>query len=326
MPRHAAPGGQHSSAPLATPRTQAPATPQTQARPARAAQALAAGEACPFCAVTPGFSDEGATRLHWHDHYRSVGTREYVATAVFAATAFTFEFIIDHARIASWDRPILFDGAVRDALRAGTASGRDATKTVSDVLAVVSIVHPMVDVFGVAWYARRAPRVAWQMFVIDAQAYSLTLALNTVTKRLTARARPWAKGCEEDPALCGSGGAHRSFYSSHAAVTATGAGLICAHHTHLELYQNKLLDAGACATAAIGTALTGALRIASDNHWASDVIVGHAAGFLSGYLLPTLLYYREPRTGPDARLDPPSFAILPRHDGRSLGLELIGSF
>jgi hypothetical protein len=55
------------------------------------------------------------------------------------------------------------------------------------------------------------------------------------------------------------------------------------------LYQNDILDVGTCALAVAGTAVTGAMRIASDNHWASDVIVGHLMGYASGYLLPTVL-------------------------------------
>jgi membrane-associated phospholipid phosphatase len=246
-------------------------------------------------------------------------------------TALALEVAVEPASSASWESPILFDSAVRDALRIGSASGRETAKNISDALMFVSIAHPLVDNFLVTWYLRRAPRVAWQMFVINAQAYSLTLALNTLSKRLTSRARPWVEGCaENEPELCGSGESYRAFYSGHAAITATGAGLICAHHTQLSLYQNDVLDAGACVTAVLGTAVTGAMRIASDNHWASDVVVGHLAGYLSGYLLPTLLYYREFRLTPEPAPEGtgPVFAVvpLPWIDGESLQLRLMGIF
>jgi hypothetical protein len=68
---------------------------------------------------------------------------------------------------------------------------------------------------------------------------------------------------------------------------------------------------------------TGALRIASDNHWATDVLVGHVSGYLAGYLLPTLLYYRKPRAAPieetGSRVQLTGFA-LPRGDGAELGI------
>jgi membrane-associated phospholipid phosphatase len=170
------------------------------------------------------------------------------------------------------------------------------------------------------------------MAVINAQAYALTFALNGATKRLTARARPWVDGCDADPTgeSCGSGGRYSSFYSGHAAVTATGAGLMCAHHTQLSLYRNPVLDTGACLVAVAGTAVTGAMRIASDNHWASDVIIGHLMGYLSGYLMPTLLYYKEFRITPHEHPAPeghaPVYAILPWVTEDSARLGVVGLF
>jgi len=183
----------------------------------------------------------------------------------------------------------------------------------------------------VAWWQRESPFVAWQMVVIDAQAYALTLLLTDITKRVTARARPWVQtdDCARDPSgsNCGSGGRYQSFYSGHSAISATGAGLICAHHTQLNLYQSDLLDVGTCALAVAGTAVTGAMRIASDNHWASDVITGHLIGYLSGYLLPTLLNYRQFRLQPEGpHPSAPLFAALPFATSESLGATLVGQF
>jgi membrane-associated phospholipid phosphatase len=166
--------------------------------------------------------------------------------------------------------------------------------------------------------------------VIDAQAYALTLALNDLAKNLFARQRPWVQNgdCVTNPdsAACGSGGRNLSFYSGHAAVTATGAGLLCAHHTQLSLYQSDLLDGSTCALAVLGTALTGALRVASDKHWASDVLVGHLMGYASGYLLPTLLYYREFRAVPHEHPDEVQYSTLPfMHDG-AVGVQVLGWF
>jgi membrane-associated phospholipid phosphatase len=202
----------------------------------------------------------------------------------------------------------------------------------SDAIFIIETLHPtVIDPLIVAWWQRQSPEVAWQMFVINAQAYALTLLVNDVTKRLTARARPWVgvDDCEQNPSgsTCGTGGAYRAFYSGHAAITATGAGLICAHHTQLSLYQNEVLDTGTCVLAVLGTAATGALRVASDNHWASDVLVGHLLGYVSGYLLPTLLYYKEFRTTPhDHPSDAPTFAALPMIGNDKLGLSLFGLF
>jgi membrane-associated phospholipid phosphatase len=230
-----------------------------------------------------------------------------------------------------WNRPILFDADARDALRIGSPGWRKAARSLSDVILVISYTQPyVVDTLLVSWWARRAPRVAWQMFVINSQAYAFTFAANVVTKRLTSRARPWVDNCDSDPTgeSCGTGGRYSSFYSGHAATTATGAGLVCAHHTQLSLYGNPLLDTATCVTAVLGTAATGAMRVASDNHWASDVVVGHVMGYVSGYLLPTLLYYKEFRIAPEEEdtHEGPTFAVLPALTESSMGAMVLGTF
>jgi membrane-associated phospholipid phosphatase len=289
------------------------------------------GTVCPFCELTPQYP-EGRSGLHWHQHWRSVGTREYVTISALAAGLVAYRLFAPASTGPGWSSPVLFDTPVRKALRIDNASGRHTAAMVSDVLFTWEVLHPtVIDPLLVAWWQRESPYVAWQMFVIDAQAYALTMVLSDVVKRATSRQRPWVQtaDCERNPSgdECGSGGGYRSFYSGHAAVTATGAGLICAHHTQLNLYQNDILDVGTCALAVAGTAVTGAMRIASDNHWASDVIVGHLVGYASGYLLPTVIYYKDfsvtPHDHPPAA---PVFAALPLITSESLGMSVLGMF
>lgn len=290
------------------------------------------GEVCPFCELTPQFP-EGRSGLHWHDHWAPVGTREYIAIPLLGATALAMHFFIKPDRDSDWDQPILFDGAVRDGLRLSSPSSRETARTLSDMLLAASFAQPMLfDTFVVAWWQKQAPRVAWQMFVINTQAYALTLTLNAATKRLTSRARPWAANCDADPSgeNCGSREAYSAFYSGHAAMTATGAGLVCAHHTQLSLYRNDVLDTGSCAVAVLGTAVTGAMRIAADDHWTSDVLVGHFMGYLSGYVLPTLLYYKEfrltPHEDPPPGGEAPVMAVLPLITDTSAQAIVVGAF
>jgi membrane-associated phospholipid phosphatase len=303
----------------------------SQARPAAPPYRFEPGAVCPFCAITPQFP-VGRSGLHWHGHWRSAGTPEYVSVSVLGASVLALRLFVPTASEARWDKPILFDAGVRSALRIDSAGGRKTASTVSDVLFVLEVLHPtVIDPLFVAWWKRESPFVAWQMFVIDAQAYGVTLLINDLTKRATARARPWVStdDCASDPEgpSCGSGGRYQSFYSGHAAVTATGAGLICAHHTQLSLYQSNWLDTGTCVLAVAGTAVTGAMRIASDNHWASDVIVGHLMGYVSGYLLPTLLYYKQFRVTPhEDSEDKPTLALAPLASDGALGLMMFGMF
>jgi membrane-associated phospholipid phosphatase len=288
------------------------------------------GVTCPLCELTPQYP-HGRSGLHWHSHWQPVGTRELVTIGALGAASLGLQLFWKPQTESHWNKAILFDNPVRDALRIDSADGRRRASTVSDVLFVWEIVHTsVVDPLLVAWYLRESPFVAWQMVVIDAQAYSMTILLNQLVKRLTARSRPWVgvDNCAQDSSgpECGQGGANVSFYSGHAAVTATSAGLMCAHHTQLSLYQSDVADTGMCAVAVLGTALTGALRIASDNHWATDVIVGHLTGYASGYLLPTLLYYKEFRATPHQHDNEPQFAAFPMVTGDSLGISVLGAF
>jgi membrane-associated phospholipid phosphatase len=303
----------------------------TPASPAIPPYKFEPGVVCPLCELTPQFP-LGHSGLHWHDHWRSTGVREYLTIAGLTAGALAFRFLVPSADTPRWNSPVLFDEPVRNALRIKSASGRSTAAMVSDGLFIWEVIHPtLIDPLLVAWWQRESPYAAWQMLVIDAQAYSLTFLMSDVVKRAAARQRPWVDtgDCARDPSGkdCGSGGRYQSFYSGHAAVTATGAGLICAHHTQLNLYQNDFLDRATCALAVLGTAVTGAMRIASDNHWASDVLVGHLMGYSSGYLLPTLLYYREFRAMPHEHpIEGPVYAALPMVTTESLGVNILGMF
>jgi membrane-associated phospholipid phosphatase len=283
---------------------------------------------CPYCLHGSKYP-HGRTGLHWHDHWRSADLREALTIPALAAATIALTFV-PTAKSPSWQSPLLLDSPARKLLRLHDASARKTAQNVSDVLFYWEIAHPLlIDPLLVATW-RRAPGVAWQISIINAQAYALTLLLNQATKRLTSRERPYVDVCDRDPTgrSCSSGSRYTSFYSGHTAMTATGAGLLCAHHTQLQIYENDTLDTGTCVAAVLGTALTGVMRVASDNHWASDVFVGHLMGYASGYLLPTLLYYKEFRTEPESgpARGGSTVAALPMFDGKTFGLNLIGVF
>jgi membrane-associated phospholipid phosphatase len=245
---------------------------------------------CTYCRLSPGRL--GVRRgLHWHAHWNRVGVPEYVLAPVLSALGAALTFWVQPASDANWTGPALFDAPARDALT-----------ITSDALLWGSVAHTMiVDPLVVAWAARGSSEVAWQMTVINAQAYALTLSINALTKRLVERERPWGDVCTADPdsARCERRGRYESFYSGHAALTATSAGLTCAHHTQLKLYGNELADSLTCVGALAFTAATGALRVSSDNHWATDVLVGHVVGYATGYFIPTLRFYKEFRVKPE---------------------------
>jgi len=118
--------------------------------------------------------------------------------------------------------------------------------------------------------------------------------MHSAVNRIAARRRPCA-----DPYPSGSphaGGCldsrpNASFYSGHGTVTGTSAGLLCAQHHALPLYGGPW-DTLVCLEGIALMTATGLLRIASDNHWASDVVVGSLIGFATGFTLPYLLHFR----------------------------------
>jgi hypothetical protein len=295
----------------------------------RAAYAFEPDVQCPYCGITPEHPT-GRFGLHWHEHWRHVGLPEYIlAPTLFAAAGVFGLGVIPERETPNWTGPILFDAWARRHLAMKSSSGRKAAGTVSDAFLYATIGQTTVlDNLVVAWAVRQNPEVAWQMLAINSQVYALTLALNGATKYLTGRERPWVDRCTADSTdqVCSNGSRMQSFYSGHAAVTATGAGLVCAHHTQLNLYTSPAADTAACATSVALSLATATLRISSENHWASDVIVGELVGFGAGYVLPTLVYYRKFRVEPTPTPSAPvtQMALLPVVGAHSLEIMAVG--
>jgi hypothetical protein len=82
----------------------------------------------------------------------------------------------------------------------------------------------------------------------------------------------------------------------------------------------------------LGTAVTGAMRIASDNPLGLRRHRGPPGRIPVEYLLPTPLYYKEFRITPEEEqeLAPPregpTFAVLPALTERSMGATVVGVF
>ncbi|HEU5077443.1 MAG TPA: phosphatase PAP2 family protein, partial [Polyangiaceae bacterium] len=269
-------------------------------------------------AVRPAAAD---SQLTWSGDWRRVGATEYATIGGLWLGTATVMLWIPPAEEPAWRSPRLMDWGVRERLRIDTRPGREAAAMLSDVLAVASLVQPLVvDSLIVAGLVDGSMDVLHQTEVINLQAFAMTQFVNVTAKRFFARERPYVTACASDPTATGSCDdvdRFRSYYSGHAAISATGAGLVCAHHTHLELYGGRPFDGIACG-AAVGIALaTGALRIAADRHWATDVITGHVLGFASGFLVPSLVYYKSLRREPESTTDTGQ-AMLRRSDPPTL--------
>jgi len=176
------------------------------------------------------------------------------------------------------------------------------------VLLIANGIAPfLLDAGLLTGVVHRRGDLAWQMAILDAEALTLTGLLTESTKRLAARARPSGPG-END-----------SFFSGHASIASAGATLLCLQHLELDLLGNKAADAAVCGAAGVAALSTGLLRIISDRHWASDVIVGTAVGVGSTFLVYKL------KVRPIAA-ERSALQITPLLQPNFLGLSLAGAF
>jgi len=235
-----------------------------------------------------------------------IQTWEYFAVP--GALAVTLGLNLTVSPPTRWEGGILFDNWVRSGLRLSSESARTNAANVSTVLVVAVGATPFVLDAGVltAWVHRRGD-LAWQMFMVDAEAMTLTALVTETTKRLSGRARPSGPG-END-----------SFFSGHASLAATAATLVCLQHLELELLENKAADATVCGAAATFAFTTGVLRVMADRHWASDVIVGGAVGVGSAFLV----YRLHVRGG---QVEPTALRIGPILSPDFRGLSFAGAF
>lgn len=252
---------------------------------------LSAVLAASVSAPSAGGVDAGlnTSSLAWSDAWGRVEAIDYGLTAGFAVALVLGQVAISPPPMR-FRGGVLFDDGIRSAFKIGDEAGRLRASSASDVLQDILVAYPLVDAGLVALLVHGNADTAWQMAMIDAESLLLAGALMTITKNVTGRARPYVDSCGND--TCGSRDRNRSFFSGHTTAAFTGAGLVCAHHANLPLYGNATADQASCAGALALAAVTGYLRIASDQHYATDVVAGALIGLLSGYLLPELLFYR----------------------------------
>jgi membrane-associated phospholipid phosphatase len=259
-----------------------------------------------------------AHRLSWDPHIRFRAV-QYVVTF---GTPVLFRIIDGNTREAEqprWRGPVLFDSAARDLLRAGSEQGQHTARRLSDYAWYAAMAWPFLDAVVVALALDQNLDVAWQLSALALQAYALSGFVTLLTIKATARQRPLGDGCSDgspDPACSLP---PRGFPSGHTAGAFAGAGLVCSSHLNLPLYGNSAVDRAACAGALTLASATALLRVSSDRHYASDVIVGAGIGSLVGYVLPTLFQYAT------SEPSDPGFAVVPARAGAYL-LTYGGSF
>lgn len=214
----------------------------------------------------------------------------FLAAELFAVVALFVGFSVaagDPATSCRWCGTNAFDTAVRDALvardaRAAAAWSHALSMAVAPVLALGAVIVP-------AAFAGRGRHGA-QNVVIVLNVFLLVTALADGVKKLADRTRPGVHfgRVAEIEASAAPLEHHLSFFSGDTAwAFALAASAATLAHLRGYPHARRVAQVGA----ALGV-LTGALRVAADMHWATDVITGGAVGTAVGVGLPLLLHAR----------------------------------
>ena len=140
--------------------------------------------------------------------------------------------------------------------------------------------------------------------LIVTEAVAVTLVLMQVAKFTTARTRP--------DAWAGSGSvtanSRMSFFAGHSAV----AFAVAASGTQVLRLRGRTGWGWFAAATFVGSAASGWFRVASDNHWLTDVVAGAAIGTAVGFALPGLVLHPATAHAPAVTLAPAAGGVALR--------------
>lgn len=232
----------------------------------------------------------------------SVGTSDWIVTGAALSVALGSSLVAPLPRHARGG--VLFDEDARDVLRAKGRDFRYGFRDASDVGVSLASTWPfLVDALLTAWWYRGKPKLAGDMAAVSAQSFALVAALQGVTNNLVSRERPYGRLCgtpelPEETIDCEGNVRYRSFFSGHASLSFTSAGLLCMNHLGLGLLGPPW-DALTCASGFTVATATAMFRVVGDMHYVSDVAVGALVGGSIGILVP-LLHLTPPVSEPRA--------------------------
>jgi membrane-associated phospholipid phosphatase len=191
---------------------------------------------------------------------------------------------------------VFIDESVRDALRLPSRRGRLIARDTSDVLLGLSVSYPfLVDALVVAAWYRNSPATGGQLALVTAEALAIMLAVHSTTTTLFSRERPFGRTCgselDGETYDCVASNRYKSLFSGHTSQSFAAAAAVCSHHRHVALYGGGAWDSVVCGLSLSVAALTGTLRIVSDQHYFTDVATGALVGGALGFLVPELGYH-----------------------------------
>jgi membrane-associated phospholipid phosphatase len=234
-----------------------------------------------------------ASRYAWKEEWPRFRPSEYAVTGLALAGAAADYFLVPPPRAAVWKGDVFFDKDARRVLLIGSEAGRDRVKTAADLLTIPLMGYALLDGPITAW-AGGGKDAALQLALINAETMAVVEVVNLAVTNALPRSRPEGTVCDPgsqyDPACV------RSFWSGHTANVFAAAALICVEHDAMDLYGGGKADAAACGSALVVASAVGVSRVTSNNHHASDVVVGAAFGAAAGWMIPNLLHFKRKKT------------------------------
>jgi membrane-associated phospholipid phosphatase len=161
-----------------------------------------------------------------------------------------------------------------------SAAGRELLDTISAATLTAAVLAPV----GVL-AASDVPHKWERDLPVVMEATALSLAVSVAVKHVVHRSRPLDRFCadEEGEAPCRKD-TRLSFYSGHTSAAFAAAVAMGGMADHHGLEHRRWIWGTQLALATT----TGALRVMSDQHFATDVVVGMFTGGLVGWLVPAL--------------------------------------
>jgi membrane-associated phospholipid phosphatase len=242
-------------------------------------------------------STAAAGEVRWRDEWSDFRSWQYASTALLFGGGIALRYAApdpDHSDFSG----VLFDDWVAEDLSIHHEPTRWAFATVTDALSYGAVGYRLIDSTLVPGLAHDDWEVAREMTLIDLQAYAVMVAVLWGSQTVVGRERPINSECTRPEVaahekVCEADNEHRyrSFISGHVALGVAVASLTCLHHANLPLYGGGSWDRIACGTtiAVAGSIAVG--RSVTQNHWATDSLLGALLGFGAGYLLPAALHY-----------------------------------
>ncbi len=266
-------------------------------------------------------------RIYWSPRFRRVSKVDYALTGLGALTSVVARVIGPPE--AGPQGGVWIDEDVRGALRPSSFRRRLLAEDMSDVLLGVTSSYSLFgDPLLNATWLRDSPDVGYQLFWINGEVIAITLGLQQATANAVGRERPYGRTCgselDERTHHCEGKDRYRSFFSGHTSVPFSIAASTCVNHIYLPLSGGGAFTP--CALGFAAAAASGTLRIVSDNHYMSDVLVGMAVGTTVGLTVP-LLHYAVGVPTPRAELGGLQVVLLPwifAQSGLSGGISFSG--